>query len=435
MAITRKKITVGKPENGVNLTVLTDEKFKTNSITVHFINERTEKTVAENAAVSFMLEDSCKDFPDITSFSRRLSSLYGANVKFGIAPRGDSQLINASVSCIADEYALGGEELTCDAVNLLCSCIFDPVTETVNGEVQFPEKQFALKKQELIDDIEADINEKRYYAYKQASRIISRNEPSGIPVKGELEAAEALTSAQVYRAYRRILETARIEIFFTGRSFPEKCGQLITEKFSGIERKNVFEYKVNQSPLKPEPAEVTEKMDVAQSKMVMAFKSPLDRKLRRREVTTLFAVIFGGAPFSLLFKNVREKKSLCYYCSASKNDDKSIVAVESGVEQENITAAREEIIAQLECIKTGNFSEELLSQGKLLLQCALKSNFDYPSGAEDWYFALFNEPEEEIFTPAELIERINNVTAEQVSDFAKSLSLDTVYVLTNDNDN
>ncbi|MGN1101433.1 MAG: insulinase family protein, partial [Huintestinicola sp.] len=302
----RKRTEIGK---GIGMTVLTDPKFKTNSIVVNLVCRHTRETAAANAAVAFMIEDTCKKYPTVTEFSKRLGMLYGASVNTGISRRSDSVQITAAASCIADKYALNGEDITRQTAELLTECLFEPVTELVNGEECFPEKQFQLKKQELIDDIDADINDKRGYALKNAGRIIFEGEPSGIPLKGERSEAMALTAHEVYKAYKNILSTARIEIVCVGCEISPECEKLIIDRFSAIDRGEVYEPKTDISPAKSVPAEKTDRLEVAQSKMVMAYKTTETDYA----VSKLYNALLGGTPFSMLFKNVREKLSLCYY--------------------------------------------------------------------------------------------------------------------------
>lgn len=422
MAVTRRKEIIGEKDRGIALTVLLDKKFKTNSFIVHFISELTEENAAANAAVSFMLDSSSKEYPDITSLSRRLAGLYGANIRSGISRFADSSVVTVSGGCIADKYALGGEEISYELLKTLLGCIFEPAAE--NGA--FPQKEFELKKQELIDDIDSDINDKRNFAFKKAGKVIFRKEPAGIAVKGEREAAAALTSKQVYRAYEKLIKTAKIEIFFVGSEFPEKCGKLLKEKFGSIKRENVYSPGLLPSPCKAAPEEVTDRLDVAQSKMVLAFKTDMDNKA----VSKMFAVIFGASPFSLLFKNVRERLSLCYYCSCSISNHKRVIYVDSGVEQENITAARNEILNQLKAAAGGDFPDELMLQAKLLTKSTLQAAEDYPMGIADWYFGYCLDSEEETVSPAEMIKLTEKVTKEDVCRYAASMKLDTVYVLT-----
>lgn len=420
VSVLRKKISVG---DGINLTVLIDGKLKTNSLAVRFISPLTEENAAKNAAVPFVMDDTCEAYPDITSFNRRLSDLYGANVTGGIRRFVGSSVISFSCACIADKYALGGEKITLGTLSLLMSCIFEPVTE--NGV--FPEKHFLLKKQELLDAIDADINDKRLYALKRAGTVIFENEPSGIAIKGEREAAAALTSKDVFEAYRRLLSSARIEMTFVGKELSPECEKLILERFSAIERKDVFLPEIIPSPIKEETRYFTDRLDIVQSKMVMAmkFKSECDDLA----VAKVFSAVYGSTPFSKLFKNVREKLSLCYYCSCSIQHSLKTILIDSGVESENIVPAREEILRQLEAVRAGDFTDELLAQSKLYITASLKAVNDSPRVVSDWYFIQCLKDESKVYTPEEHIEAINAVTKEQVCDFAKSLVLDTVYVL------
>lgn len=421
----RKRTEIGK---GIGMTVLTDPKFKTGGIVINLVCRHTKETAAANAAVAFMIEDTCKKYPTVTEFNRRLGMLYGASVHTGISRHTDSVQITAAASCIADKYALNGEDITRQTAQLLTECLFEPVTELVNGEECFPEKQFALKKQELIDDIDADINDKRGYALKNAGRIIYEGEPAGIPLKGERSDAMALTAAEVYKAYKNILRTARIEIVCVGCEISPECEKLLTDRFSTMERGDVYELKSTVSPAKPIPASKTDRLEVAQSKMVMAYKTPETDYA----VSKLFNALLGGTPFSMLFKNVREKLSLCYYCSASVSRKKGVLYIDSGIEKDNIEPAKAEIMKQVEMAANGEFTDELLDKTKLLLTCALKSVFDSTKAAADWVSDGYLD--DDIFTPEEAAERINAVTREQICAYGKSLRLDTVYILTGKED-
>ena len=56
----------------------------------------------------------------------------------------------------------------------------------------------------------------------------------------------------------------------------------------------------------------------------------------------LMNALLGGTPHSLLFRNVREKLSLCYYCASSYDRLKGILLVDSGVDGQNAGRAKEE---------------------------------------------------------------------------------------------
>ena len=67
----------------------------------------------------------------------------------------------------------------------------------------------------------------------------------------------------------------------------------------------------------------------------------------------VMCAIFGSGTFSKLFMNVREKMSLCYYCSASLVNHKGLIVVQSGVETENALKALDAIRNELNEVRKG----------------------------------------------------------------------------------
>ena len=108
------------------------------------------------------------------------------------------------------------------------------------------------------------------------------------------------------------MKTAQIEILFVGAEESPSCKKIMTDTFSNIERAFAGNNTSAKSILKNEVCRVVEKHDVAQSKMVMAFKTDYENVVAMK----LMNAIYGATPISKLFDNVREKLSLCYYCSS-----------------------------------------------------------------------------------------------------------------------
>ena len=99
----------------------------------------------------------------------------------------------------------------------------------------------------------------------------------------------------------------------------------------------------------------------------------------------LMSMLYGGATRSKLFINVREKLSLCYYCSSRFDRTKGILYVNSGVEFANVKRAEDEILRQLEEIRGGNFTDEELSETKMMIADSFRTVNDSPASMETWY--------------------------------------------------
>ena len=165
------KVNVTREEiaKDVNLTCITDGKFKTNSAVIRFIMPLDESTASANALAAQLLLLSHKKYTGLTEITDFTNKLYGASVGVSNFKVGDNQVIAFTANSIRDEYALEGERLFYELIKVLLECIFDPL--------EFDSKYFELKKRELINSIDSEINEKRTYAILNANKYAFKDEP------------------------------------------------------------------------------------------------------------------------------------------------------------------------------------------------------------------------------------------------------------------
>ena len=137
--------------------------------------------------------------------------------------------------------------------------------------------------------------------------------------------------------------------------------------------------------------------------------------------------ILGGTATSKLFTNVREKKSLCYYCVSRFYRLKGIMVIESGVETDNIEAAKSAILNEIDEMKKGNISEFEINSAKLAIVNSFRSIVDTVTGITSWYSTQLMDAS--VDTPEQAAAKINAVTKDEIIAAANKLQLDTVYVL------
>lgn len=405
---------------GVAFTSIIDSKFKTATVNLKFLTELKEETSALNALAVGIMGSSNNQYKNLTELTAKLNSLYGTNIGMGVSKMGDMQVLSISVNAINNSYTFDGEDIISEVMDIYTSCLFRPYME--NGG--FGKEIFNFRKKDLLDSIEAEINNKRSYAIMQAQKVIFEGEASAFSSYGTKKEAGKATPQSVYKAYLDLLKTAQIEIYYVGAHEQPGIKEMFADEFSAVQRKPMKHNFNSFSPLKGTVKEVQEKLDVSQTKMVMAFKSESDDIYPIK----LMSTIYGETPFSKLFANVREKLSLCYYCASNYNDKKGTMLVDSGVELANVEKARDEIIKQLDDIKSGNFTEDELNNSVLSIINSLNGVSDTPSSLINWYFSRYCQGE--IIEPEEEIKRIKVVSKEQVIDAAKTFKLDTVYIVT-----
>ena len=382
--------------NGVYFTNIKDSRFKTMKISVNIVVPLSVETASENALVGGLLVRSCKKYPDFTVLSKKLSSLYGADLTSSLSKHGESQVIKISVSGLDDRYSLDDVSIAKELSELLCSVIFEP---NVKNNA-FIESELEQERRQLLDVIDSEFNEKRIYAMGQLIKHMCKDEVFGIKRYGTAEKIKAATAESLCKAWQNLLKTAKFEILYIGDSPADKAKEVFAKAFANIER-NV----------------VTSSTDVVKNVS------------KEKHITEEMCAVLGGTASSKLFNNVREKQSLCYYCSSSYDSIKGIMYINSGVEGENLEKAEKAILKEIEDMKNGEITDFEIEATKLAVVNSFKSSSDSVSGIENWYTGrIFNG---DLETVEEVSAEVNAVTKEQIVNAANKLLLDTVYVLKN----
>ena len=404
---------------GVWFDAVKDEKFKGNRISVNFITELDEETVSGNAIVPFVL----KRGKSFTELNRSLDEMYGADLYAEASAFGKYQTLTLEIIGIGDKYALNGEKLSEECAKLLDKLIFEP--NITDGE--FGKLDVELEKNNLINAIEAEINDKRTYALGRCAEIMFKGEPYGIKKCGVTQKALEITPKSAAEAYYRIIDKADIEILFLGSGDADGVKSVFEKRFENMKRDPI---NIDFSSRKVPDRKVIEKeetMDINQGKLVMAFRTNDSDTREKRMAIQLMNAMFGATPFSKLFVNVREKESLCYYCVSRFDRKTNVMTVDSGIEFGNFEKAKDGIKKQLEYMKNGVFGDEDIAQAKLYMQNAYKTVEDSLGGIEGWRLSQIlcggNE------TPLKSAEDIVKVSREDIIKAARSFELDTVYFL------
>lgn len=410
--------------NGVDGLFLSNDRFNTTRISFNFYLPLLRQTVANNALLPFVLTTCSEKYPDFSKLNYKLSKLYGARLEASCEKTGDFQLLRVCISTINDSFALDGESLVEEACEMLLNLIFNPKAE--NGA--FCEDDVNREKRKAIEHIKSELSEKRIYAKNRMLEEMYKGENYGIPKCGTEEDVNAITGETLYKAWEDVLRSAYIRVQVVSSTMPNGLFDKIRDRFSSIERQNITVCD-DVSPTKAlnEPKTVTETMNVSQGKLVMGFSSELYGDSNKALPLMVMTDIFGGGPYSRLFANVREKMSLCYYCSASSVRIKGLVMVDSGVETENFEKAQKEILNQLDIIKENKFSDFEFESSLKSINDSLNSYNDSQTSIDVWYsIRVFDK---DCLSPEEMAEQLSSITREDVVAAAKGVKLNTVYRL------
>ena len=415
-------MTLLKTSNGVYVNIIPSDKFTGNLISLYFIFPLDNMT-STNALLAKVLEHSNGKLRTPEVLNEELELNYGADLYVSCGMKGERQVIKFTLSFIKDSYALNGEKIADNMADLLYNIIRNPLFE---GNC-FNKDVVSVEKQNLKDLILSRINNKRSYAITRCREKMCENEDYGKDGVGTIEEIEKITDAQLYEHYNSFLNKSDVVLQFIG-DFSESFAFSLANRIFPEKRASEYSLGINMIKNSLKTKEFEEQLNVNQSVLVLGYRIGIEYPYQDRYAYLLMNSILGGGTSSLLFKNVREKLSLCYFCASSLDSLKGIMFVYSGIAAENKEKTINAVKEQIKTLITGGVTEEELKAAKADIETQYKKIYDSQASMNSYLFSgFFSESPTSI---DEIIENVKKIELPDVVAVAKKLSLDTIYFLT-----
>jgi len=407
---------------GVTLRCFPDNRFKQGLLSVQFLRPMRKEEAALNAIIPTILLRGTQAAPDLRAITLKLDDLYGAAVGCVVRRIGDYQTTGLQMRFISDRYAMDGDTILAPAIDFLGQLLFQPLLE----KGVFSKSFIASEKRNLIAAIQAQRNDKRAYANGRLLKKLCANDAYGIPRIGSVSQVRKITAKSAYEHYQKVLRESPVEIFYVGEADPRQVADLLKTLFTNQTRNCVT--LPPQTPWQAcAPGDYTETMDVAQGKLAMGFVTPITIRDREFAAMQVCNAIFGSGMTNLLFMNVREKLSLCYDIGSTYHGSKGLVTVSAGIDPDKIRKVKDEVMAQLEVLRTESFTEEIFHSAKQGILSSLSGVHDSPGGIEGYYMSGVLSGQK--MTPVEYAAAVRQVTRAQVAACARGMRLHTTYFL------
>ena len=414
-------------KEGINLHLIQTNQFKTNLLSIFFTLPLVKENVTKEALISAILRRGSMHYKTSEEISIMLEEMYGAAFDCGIDKIGDNHVLKFYIETINEEYLPQKEEILKQAIELLMDISLNPLIENQS----FKQEYVDIEKENLKQIIQAKIDNKDRYALDRCVEEMYKDKPYGLYKYGYIDDLEEITKEDLYQNYHNILKTAKIDIFVSGKVDSSNLKNIVCENQLIKNLSNRKPHSTNNQVLEPigNPIEVNENMDVTQGKLVMGLA--LSEQTPEDKYTTLvYNTILGGGVNSKLFQNVREKASLAYTAGSNYVRQKNNIFIRCGIEIQNKQKAQDIILKQLEDMKEGNFSEEDLNNAKTTIISTIDFIPDEQDTQISYYFA--QELIGQVVTPEEYKKKIEAITKEQVITIANTVTLHTIYFLTNE---
>lgn len=406
--------------DGVSLTCLPAQKFKTGLLSAQFVAPLSERTASAYALIPSVLRRGTVNCPDMAALSARLDRLYGARIDDTVRKIGECQCAGFVASFLDDRFVPGGERLLEPVAALLGELIRQPVTE----DGAFLPAYFESEKSNLLDAIGSIRNDKRLWAGRRLLSEMCAGEPYGLSRLGEEADADALENGRLYAEYADLIANAPLEMVYCGSADADAVADALRAVLADLPRARPDDLpSVLPHTPRADVLRVSDAMDVTQGKLEIGFSCESPDYMALLMGNTLF----GGSSNAKLFMNVREKLSLCYYASSVFHRQKNMITVSSGIEFANYQKAFDEIMEQLAMVQRGELEDWEIDSARSLLLNSYASMGDSQGKLENFYLSrtVTGLPD----TPETLSEGIRNMTIERVIEAMRTVKLDTVYFL------
>lgn len=405
-----------------NIIIENNDKFKSVFVSVNLFLPLKGENNGKNALLAMVLKKSNQLYKSEKELDRVLASLYNTTIDVNVEKLDNLYNIQVNMELLNGNY-MSNEELK-KAKEILCTIICNP--QIINGE--FEQEIFEREKDSLVQKIAEERDDKKKYALECLRKEMFNGTEYGFATLGTVEQVEKITNSDLVKHYDYVINNAEVVVTATGnligmQTFPEDIYNTICEKCG---KHTVTNCKDVEKEIK-DIQEKVETQDINQSVLCIGLRT-LNVEKEDVYALMLYNCILGGTPASKLFQNVREKESLAYFAKSVYNKMKQVIYMYSGVDPKNQEKAKNVMLQQIELIKNGEISEQEFFAAKQSLISGYTEILDSKSAISR------NMLNNEIYfghevTIDEIIEKLQNLTIQDIMDVAKKIKATNVFLL------
>ncbi len=408
----------------VRLFVYRTEKFKTSFVNIILGRPLDERTSCA-ALLPYVLRRGTTSHRDMSSIARLLESLFGASLDVDILSFGERQMLSFRLDLVEERYLfMGGRDLLAKGLDLVRELFLEPV---LDGGC-FPNETFEQERENLRRFVAGMVNDKGRYAFDRCVSRMCEGEPYARYEYGALPEIDALTSESLTELWHDTLRSAPIDVFVVGSTDPGRVRDLVVGAFGGL--------RSGEEVTDPPPAvrrgpgkltRVVERDDVMQARLVMGFRTRIGYGDPLSIPLVVWNTVFGGGASSRLFRHVREKHSLAYYCSSSVDQSKGVAFVQAGVDGTQAGRVERIVRRQMGDLARNGPTLDEVRAAKAYLKAGVLSITD--SAPRIAGFFLERRSTGAVIGIGELLDRISRVRRADVARAAATVKPDTYYLL------
>ena len=406
---------VNKKINGINVTFIKTNKFKSIYGSLIFKSIVTKEKMTYGALLRNVLMESTKKYNTNEKLNINTLENYDAYYSAENARIGNYYFNRFNFSTLEDKYTK--EDNLKNVLDTFCEIVFNP---NVNGD-GFDEESFKTNYERLKLSIEKRKENQRSYAEERMLKCLDQNMP--YTFDKDMDVLNSITKESLYDYYKDMINNSNVSLIIVGNIEDENAFNDIVNKIKNNKEFDKDLY-ISNDDLNASYKDIKETGYGTQNVLYLVCYLKNMNAYELNYVMPLYRIILGGSGNSRLFDNVREKNSLAYYCFARLEKDDNLLEIITGIEKENYEKSLKIIKEELK--KMDKITNEELEAAKKEFISSLLESGDYIENLASRYHieVMYDLPNID-----EFIKKISEVTKEEVESINKKVILKLSYFL------
>lgn len=402
-----------------NIHIINTNKFKKNMIKINFRGKLVKEDIIKRKMITSILLDSNSIYQTKRLLDIKTEELYNLEGYNQTNISGNSLITSFNATFLNDKYT--NEEILEECIKFESELILKPLIK----DDKFQKKAFNKARDKVIEDINSIKENPKSYSIMRCLENMDKDIFS-YREEGYLEDLENIDEKNLYKYYLEMLKTNKIDIFIIGE-FNIDVKSIIEKYFNfNIIKKLKLNPYITHTRLRKTYRKIIEESNNSQTNLIMGYKIDKMNDFERQYVLPIYSYILGGGSDSRLFKNVREKNSLCYSIKTVPRPISSSLLIVSGIDYKNHKKAIKLIKKDIKFMEEGKFDDYDIEKAISIYINAYRE-------IEDDLASIISKYVSCEYLNYDLIEdnmkNITKVTKKMVMELALKIHPDTIFIL------
>lgn len=336
-------------------------KFKDITVVLRMMIPLNKRNTTSAAVYLYMVEDRNQQYKTKEDMIRIKDTLYGTTLSTGVIGYGNYFAMQVA-SKVMDPSFGDDLQLLSKHASWFNNIVFKPLIN---------EETLKEAKEQVKSSLYRELDQPSKYAQLQAFAALGQEQTIAIHLDGDLETLETITLESMLAFHQEVIKSSMRHLYVIGNITEQVANEHYKQRL--LASNHTFSYESNPLSLQDKGTLIESKV-ATQSQMVKLVKTNVTMDHPLYLANRIAIAAFGQLPTSLLFMEVREKRSLCYSISAQYIAFDGICMVRTGIDQSNIELVDTLIDEQVEALK--QMDETLLNQAKTMLINAMNTSDD-----------------------------------------------------------